>query len=298
MPQLSFVRAWFGRNWLPVWFATIFVMRFGAVVSGEIGFDARLYLAAARSWLAGGEPWIVIQQQQFAAPPPTLLPLIPFTFLPEGPTIAAFVVLAALAVIATIRLLRLPWWWALFPPFLDAVVSGNPQAALVPLILVGAGPIAVFFKVYAIIPVALTLRWRALLVTAVLFLITLPILPWASYVQNFPELSASLNRQSDGGLSATAIPWLIPIALVALILCGRDKAAWLAVPVLWPSTQWYYSTLAVPALRTAPVAAALMAVNIPGIAVLAALSVAWQARLLTFQKLRDAWAPLGILGRP
>ena len=74
--------------------------------------------------------------------------------------------LAVAGAVATIRLLRLPWWWILFPPFLDAAWNGNPQNLLVPLILVGAGPIAAFLKIYALVPIALTLRWRALLVTA------------------------------------------------------------------------------------------------------------------------------------
>ncbi len=74
------------------------------------------------------------------------------------------------------RLLRLPWWWLLFPPFIDAAWNGNPQNLLVPLILVGAGPVAVFLKVYAIVPIALTLRWRALLLTVVALVVdcTLP----------------------------------------------------------------------------------------------------------------------------
>lgn len=140
-------------------------------------------------------------------------------------------------------------------------MSGNPQGVLVPLIVVGAGPVAAFLKVYALIPIVLTLRWRALLVTLAGLLVTAHMLPWASYVAHLGELSTALTNQSSGGLSATAVPWLIPMALIALILCGREKAAWLAVPVVWPATQWYYSTLAVPALTGAPVAAALMAMD-------------------------------------
>ena len=291
MIDLRFVRAWLVRYWLAVWFGVIFAIRFSAVVGENLGFDARLYLAATRAWLAGGEPWIVLLNQQFAAPPPTLLPMAPFTLLPEDVGVAVFIALSALGVIATVRLLRLPWWWLLFPPFLDAVVSGNPQGLLVPLILVGAGPVAAFLKVYALIPIALTLRWRALLLTVVALAVTAPILPWGSYVDHLGELSVALANQSSGGLSATAVPWLIPVAIVALILCGREKAAWLAVPVIWPTTQWYYSTLAVPALKGAPVAAALMAINIPGATVAAAIVIAWQARLFTVGRLRAAWEP-------
>jgi hypothetical protein len=298
VPDLNFVREWIVRYWLAVWFGAIFVMRFLVVIGGNIGFDAQIYLAATRAWLAGQEPWVIIQEQQFAAPPPTLLPLVPFAILPEAIGVGVLMILATLGVIATVRLLHLPWWWLLFPPFLDSAINGNPQAVLVPLILVGAGPLAAFLKIYAAIPVVLTLRWRAVLLTLVLLAITAPILPWASYIDHRAELAASFARQTGGGLSATALPWLIPIAVVALILCGREKAAWLAVPVVWPSTQWYYSTLAVPALTGAPIAAALLAVNIPGMTVLAAIVVAWQARLFTVERLRDAWVPLGILGRP
>lgn len=298
MPDLTFVKTWFLRYWLAIWFGAIFTMRFLVVIQGNIGFDAELYLAATRAWLAGEEPWVIIQQQQFAAPPPTLLPLIPFAWLPEGPAIALLIVISAVAVVATIRLLKLPWWWILFPPFLDAVINGNPQAVLVPLILIGAGPIAAFLKIYAIIPIILTLRWRAFLVTIVLLVISAPFLPWISWWEHRAELAESLVRQTQGGLSATALPWLIPVAVVALVMAGREKAAWLAVPALWPSTQWYYSTLAVPALGAAPIAAALMAINVPGITVLATIVIAWQARLFSLDRLRDAWVPAGILGRP
>jgi hypothetical protein len=289
--ELRFVRTWFLTYWLAVWFGAIFVMRSFVVLDGNHGFDARLYLAATRAWLDGQDPWITLMNQQFAAPPPTLLPMVPFALLPEDVGIAALIVLAAVGVVATVRMLRLPWYWLLFPPFLDAVVSGNPQAVLVPLILVGLGPIAAFLKIYAMVPMVLTLRWRAVAVTGVALVVTAPFLPWQSYLENLPELSASLLRQSDGGLSATAIPVLIPVALVALLLCGRERAAWLAVPVAWPTTQWYYSTLAVPALHGVPIAAALMAINVPGATVAAALVVAWHQRLFSLDRLRWAWDP-------
>ena len=48
-------------------------------------------------------------------------------------------------------------------------------------------------------------------------------------------------------MSALAIPMLLPVAGLALILMGRRRAAWWIVPVLWPSTQWYYASLVMPA---------------------------------------------------
>jgi len=274
--DLGFVRSWFGRHGLAIWFAVVGLLRVSVLVTGEPAFDGRLYLRATSAWLHGLDPWISIGDQRFAAPPPTLLPLAPIAALPEDLGVIVLFMLGIAGAVATIRLLRLPWWWLLFPPLIDAVWNANPQALLIPLILLGAGPIATLLKVYAVAPIALTGRWRALLLSLALLLLTAPVLPWASYIDHAAELWAVLARQSDGGLSATAVPWLLPVAIIALVFCGRERAAWLAVPVLWPSTQWYYSTIAMPALT--PIAAALMAVPIPGVVVLAAVAVALECR--------------------
>jgi hypothetical protein len=55
---------------------------------------------------------------------------------------------------------------------------------------------------------------------------------------------------------------VIVVAVLALAVIGRRRAAWLGVPGLWPATQWYYATLAVPGLT--PTAAALMAIPAQG----------------------------------
>ena len=294
-PDLRLVRAWIDRYWLAVWFGIISAMRLSVLSTGEAGFDARLYLKATRAWLAGADPWILIDTQRFAAPPPTLLPLAPIAILPESIGVAVMIALAVVGAVATVRILRLPWWWILFPPFLDAAWNGNPQNLLLPLILVGAGPLAAFLKIYAVLPMALTLRWRALLVTGAALLVTAPFLPWGSYIAQFGDLSTALATQSDGGLSATALPWLIPVAFAALLFAGRERAAWLAVPALWPTTQWYYSTLAVPALT--PLAAAVIAIPVPGAAVVAVVIVAVTRRTTSRDRLVADWRP-GILGRP
>ena len=81
-------------------------------------------------------------------------------------------------------------------------------------------------------------------------------------------------------MSALAIPVLIPVAVIALVLMGRRRAAWWVVPVLWPSTQWYYTSLAMPGdhpaggvrgRRPVPFAATLGAVVV-------AAEVVWRAR--------------------
>ena len=232
-PDLVFVRTWIARYWLPIWFGIISVMRLESLTTGGAGFDAQLYLKATRAWLNGADPWVFIDQQRFAAPPPTLIPLAPIAILPEQVGIALMIALAVAGAVATVRLLHLPWWWLLFPPFIDAAWNGNPQNLLVPLILVGAGPLAAFLKIYAV----------------------------------------------------------IPIALVALLLTGRERAAWLAVPAVWPTTQWYYSTLAVPAVTLTPLAAGILAIPIPGAAVVATVVVAVSRRNTTVDKLTADWRP-------
>ena len=125
-------------------------------------FDARLYVEATRAWLAGSDPWDVqLHGNYFAAPPPTLLPFIPVALLPPELGVAVVVLAVCAGALATVRLLRLPWWWLMFPPLVQCVLSGNVQALLVPLILVPAGALAITLKVYAGLPLALLGRWRS-----------------------------------------------------------------------------------------------------------------------------------------
>ena len=110
------------------------------------------------------------------------------------------VALIALAVIggaiATIRLLHLRWWWLLFPPLVQCVLSGNVQSLIVPLILVPAGGLAVILKIYAGLPLAILGRWRALAAAAAIMLATVPVLPWATYINEFALISQRLADQS------------------------------------------------------------------------------------------------------
>ncbi len=90
---------------------------------------------------------------------------------------------------------------------------------------------------------------------------TAPLLPWGAYVAAFPSLAEALRIQSDGGMSAWAAPILLPVAVLALVAMGRQRAAWWIVPVLWPSTQWYYTSMVMPAATL--LAAMIVAVPYP-----------------------------------
>ena len=153
------------RYGLPFWFAIESIL--GVAVAAKdttyLFFDARLYLEAARVWLAGGNPWEVqLAGNYFAAPPPTLLVFAPFTLLPAGLAVGIIALAVVGGAIATVRMLHLPWWWLLFPPLVQACLSANVQTLIVPLILIPGGALAIIIKIYAGLPLLILGRWRSL----------------------------------------------------------------------------------------------------------------------------------------
>ncbi len=263
------------RTWLPLWFASLSIQGVWLALHdmSYIFFDARLYLDATRTWLAGGDPWSVqLAGFYFAAPPPTLIPLVPLAVLPPAVGVAALTALVILGAVATIRMLRLPWWWILFPPLVQCILSANVQALLIPLILGGGGALAAMLKVYAGLPLLLLGRWRALAGAGFLIVVTWPFLPWAAFIDGFPEITARLAEQTKYGLPTALALLRVPLALVLLALVGRERAAWLSVSALWPSQQYYYGTLAM-GTRSSLVGA-LIALPIPGSGLVALFGLA------------------------
>jgi len=220
--------------------------------------------------LDGGDPWAVgIPGGTYAAPPPSLLPFLPFAYLPEIATQLIWVALNVLAALYLIRRLRLKPWWLLFPPLVLAVVGGGSALPLVALLVRGGAAAeagAVLGRVYSAVPLLLLGRWRSLLLAAVVVVVTAPFLGWDRYLGDFSRIMATLRDQSGGGNSALAVPVLIPVAIVGLFLLGRRKAAWLAVPALWPNAQEYYAVIALPVAASVPFASLAMATPLtPGI---------------------------------
>ncbi len=263
------------------WFVVISAMRLSVMSAAVPGFDARLYRTATLAWLHGGDPWAVYDGAiRFAAPPPSLLAMLPFALVPEPVAVAAIVGIGFFGTAWALRRLRIPLWWLAFPPLVDGLYNANPHVLLIPLLVAGLAPVAALVKIYAV-PVPLLLgEWKAAIATGIVLLVTVPFLPWDAYIAQFPSIAANLAEQSDGGMSALAIPVLVPIAVVALVLMGRRRAAWWVVPVLWPSTQWYYTSLVMPA--TTLLAAFVVAVPVPFAttlgAVVVAAEVVWRAR--------------------
>lgn len=250
---------------LPAWFAIESVMGLAQALldTRYIFFDARLYIAATRAWLEGADPWQVhIAGNYFAAPPPMLLPLVPFALLPPEAGYLVLAGLCAVGAVATIRLLQLPWWWILFPPLVQSVLSGNVQALLVPLILLRLGWLAALLKIYAAVPVLILGQGRQLLILAVIGVASLGVLPWGTFLADLDLIGSRLSIQNENGLPTLVLVALSPLILASLWLVGRDRGAWLAVPAMWPAQQFYYGTLVLPA--QSKIAAAIVALPVAG----------------------------------
>ncbi len=236
--------------------------------------------------MAGGNPWDVqIAGNYYAAPPPSLLPFAPFTILPADLAVAVIALIVLGGAIATVRLLRLPWWWLLFPPLVQCVLSANVQALLVPLILIPGGALAATLKAYAGLPLLILGRWRALLLFAAVMVATIPVLPWSTYIADLAVISGRLADQSKFTLPPLLLVLLSPLVLAALVVVGRERAAWLIVPAIWPSQQYYYGTIAMP--TKSKIATALIALPVPGNGLLALGALA-AATLVSRNDGRDA----------
>jgi hypothetical protein len=285
-------------------FMTLSAARLSALVSTLPGYDGMLYREATLRWLAGGDPWAIpANGAVFGAPPPTLLAMLPFAVLPEPLARVTLVALGVAASIWLLRRLRLPIWWLAFPPLVDGLYIANPQVFVVPLLLAGAGPIATFVKVYAAVPALILFRWRTLLVSAAIIAVTIPFLPWGLFLERWPAVNAALASQSaGGGLSAMADPWLLPVAFLGAVALGRRAAAWWAVPVFWPFTQWYYSAMILPVAT--PIAAIALSMPVRGattVAIVVAAVEVWLARRegrAVDRLVGEAPAPVPLAARP
>jgi hypothetical protein len=262
---------------LILWFTVMSIYRVigPALVSPvDFGWDAVAYTRAARALLDGANPWMTgIPNGTYAAPPPSLLPFLPFTYLPEIATQAFWVAIAALSALYVFRRLHLPLWWFLFPPALLAIAAGSSALPLLALLVRGgvvAEAAAVVGRVYSAVPLVALKRWRSLVVAGTVMVVTAPFLGWNLYLRDFAAINATLQAQSGGGNSALGAadlaPVLVPLAIAGLVLLGRRKAAWLAVPALWPNAQEYYAVIALPIAAEVPIATLAMATPLtPGI---------------------------------
>jgi hypothetical protein len=219
--------------------------------------------------------------------------MAPFAILPEAVAIPIFMAISLAAVGFAVRRLRLPSYWVLFPPLVDALIVGNPNAMLVALLMTRLAPVGVFAKIYGIIPVLAAGRWRLVAVTGVLLVATAPLLPWSTYIGHWDDLR-QLQIAASENLSAWDTPLLVP-TIVALFIIGPRSAGWLLVPAVWPNTQTHYNVMGLPVAR-GPLLALGLSIPIPLVAPLsvivfaAARLVARVGRKRRLPTLRTLWA--------
>jgi hypothetical protein len=275
------------RVLLPLWFliyAGLTLRHFA--VNDLIGIDLRIYRHAGEVALAGGNPWALEPNVfPFAGPPPTLLLYVPVSLLPLPVATVLMMTVGLAAATWAVRRLGLPLWWLLFPPLFDALIVGNPDALVLPLLLV-RGPLAglaAVLKVYAAVPLLLQRRWAALGVALGVSLISLPLLP--VFLSNLGTVSSVLTNATSH-LSAWGT-WLMLPVIVALFVLRRRGAEWLVVPALWPNTQSQYGTMALPAVHRYPLAAALIGLNTPLLPPIAVIVMAVEEWLRSRRKAVD-----------
>ena len=271
----------------PVLFVSVAVRGlFGDIVLGTFGVDARTYYAGLQAFRDGLDPWsaAVIGSDgrvfHFAGAPTTLVAMLPMVPLGEQAFTAAWIAASIAAALYIVRRTGLPWWWLAFPPLVEGVAHGNPGIVLIALVLVGrpwTGALAAALKIYALLPLLGQRDWRSISLFGVATACTVLIWPdlWRGYVSSLPSITARLVAETSGGLAATAVPWLVPATLAALVwIAWRDTraAGWLATPALWPGSQFHYGAMALPVATV--LLGVIMALPIPGAPAVAVVAYA------------------------
>lgn len=216
-------------------FALTIVVIYKYVLSPKwLGLDASLYTAATGAWLSGLNPWDVSQDGvYFAAPPPSLLPYVAFVWMPAGLVSLVVVAISVGLAVLTIRTLRLPFWWLAFPPLVDGVLVGNANVAVLALLVLASGrlaPLAVFLKIYALIPMIGERRWRQVGITVALLAASLLVLPWGSWFAQLDRINTNLELTS-ATTSVFGQPVLMAIGVVALLSLGAPSCGLARRPV-------------------------------------------------------------------
>jgi hypothetical protein len=266
------------RLLLPVWFLAMSAFEIGrhGIDLAYVGADAHMYYSAAEVFVSGGDPWNLAGSwgvYQFAGLPPTVLMFVPFLVLPYWLNTVLWVAADAIAAVFIVRRLGLAWWWLLFPPVVAGVWIGNPHLVLIALLLTRLAPISPLVKVYTVIPMLGERRWRQVLVAGALIGGTVIVAPglWADWLANAGTISARLVFQATSQ-SAWGFWPLELLGVVLLLSLGLRRAGWLAVPVLWPGTEFLYGSMALPVVT--PVLGFIMAIPLPGMPLVAATAEA------------------------
>lgn len=243
-------------------------------VLGGFGGDGILYYRATEAWVQGRDPWTVsVEQLRFAGIPPTLLlnlPLLPFGENAAG----AFWPIAALAGwLYTMRRLGLPWYWLLFPAFVEGLPGGGPDPFLVALMFLGGGAIAALTKPYSIPAILAEGRWRAVVVAVAALLVSIPLLPWGQFFTDRQLIGQTITDQGRG-VSAWGDPLLMILTSIALLSLGWRSALYLATPGLFPVGMPHYAVFSIREIARSKWLAFFLSLPVPGAAALGIIAYA------------------------
>ncbi len=281
------------RPWalvLPIVFAIASGRFFASFVAfpSSLGYDARVYSVAARAMLEGHNPWTAeLNGGTIVGPPTTLIPYVPFAYLPQEVSAALWIAGSFLIGALVLRRLGLPPWWLAFPPLFDPIVLGNEEVLMLGLLVLGGrfAGLAPLLKPYSVVPLVVQRRWREIGVSIVVGLATLVVLPWGTFINSLPLIRDRIVSQNFGD-NAFGNPLLVGIAVIALLSLGSRPGAWFATPVLWPYAQIHYGLMTLPIMP--PILALVWSLPIPeaitvGIVVLAIARAVARTRGWTLQ---------------
>lgn len=266
---------------LPIVFVLFSGRWFAAFLAGpgSFGYDARLYAIAARAMLEGRDPYVPdLAGGYFAGPPTSLLPLVPFAYLPQEVVAVTWIAANLVIAVLVLRRLQLPPWWLAFPPLFFPIFVGSVEIPMIGLLILGGRlrGLSMVIKPYAALPLVAERLWRDLALGVAVMVLSLAVLPWGTFLSELPRIQAAFSNQAFGS-NATADPRLFVIAVIALASLGLRRALWLATPVLSPVAQIHYAAMTLPVLT--PLLALFWAVQVPGAIVAGIVVVAIWERL-------------------
>ena len=85
-----------------------------------------------------------------------------------------------------------PVWWIAFPPMVDVAMVGNPDVAVLALLVVAGGrlrALAPLLKIYALIPMIGERRWRQFVLASALLAVTVIVLPSGGSFAQLPTVT-------------------------------------------------------------------------------------------------------------
>lgn len=264
---------------LAVYFAALSYLVLARHYTELLGVDAAIYYRAATAYARGLSPWDALvvspggHEYHFAALPPTVLVMLPFTAMNERAFVWLWLALSVGSAFWIVRRLKLQWWWVMFPPLIEGVYVANPQIVLLALLLAGwslLAALAPMLKIYAVVPLVGERRYGALLLTLGLLAASVLVAPglWSEYVARNGEISGRIIEEAEGGYSAFGSPeftLLITAAAGIALLAAVDLSAagWLAAPAVFPAAQFHLSTMAMPVLARVPNTLLILALAFP-----------------------------------